>query len=450
MTPGAYFHNKSHDFPRRSSTLPPVKHTLILLGFFGFLGFFSVDAAQAAYPTLTYRHQHLLFTVDPDRYPTWHGTQEIWTLNGQQIIPLPDWRVDGDTVPPLPAGVESATQAAWNTAAIHNTLAEQISANFDRPAGAVTIGRSASGSITFDGVGMMGRKADLAAATAATVRALEEGTTDIVLTVSETQPEITVTDAELARLGIREVVTVGESDFTGSPTNRRININVGLGKFNGHLIAQGEQFSFGKILGPVDGSTGYVKELVIKGDKTEPDYGGGLCQVSTTAYRGVWEYGFPIEQRKNHSYAVSYYGPQGTDATVYPPNPDMKFLNDSPSALLIQTYTENSHAYFIYYGTRDARTTEVWGPVILGTRAPPPDRTIFTTDLPPGVRRKVGDRHAGITTVWYRNLQPETGSGKTETVLSVYEARPLFYEVGVEALPTDTLEGVESTPIIDL
>jgi vancomycin resistance protein YoaR len=242
-------------------------------------------------------------------------------------------------------------------------------------------------------------------------------------------------------MGITEVVTVGESNYAGSPANRRHNIATGLARFNGHIIPQGTVFSFGETLGRVDGSTGYRKELVIKGEKTEPDYGGGLCQVSSTAYRGAWEYGFPIKQRINHSYAVSYYGPQGTDATVYPPNPDMKFENDGPSALLIQTHhDEDDHAYFIYYGTKDKRRSSVYGPFIWNRTAAPPDRTIMTTELPPGERRKVGDRHPGMNAAWVRYTTLDDGTELEDTTVSIYQARPLFYEVGgvaPEFTPTD-------------
>ncbi len=397
----------------------------------GILGFFP--ESSHAYDPITYRYRHHLFTIDPD-VAGWGAPQEVWYYDQKEVVPPASLRVDGDNIPALPPGFLRSTKAGWNDGAIRTTLEKKIGSALRRAPGSVTIRGTGSG-ITFEGVGLTGREVDIGVLAARTLTALRNNVTDIVIPVSETQPSVTVESPELRAMGITEVVTVGESNFAGSPVNRRHNIAVGLSKFNGHLIAQGETFSFGKVLGPVDGSTGYRKELVIKGDRTEPDYGGGLCQVSTTAYRGVWEYGLPIAQRKNHSYAVGYYGPQGTDATVYPPNPDMKFTNDTPGALLMQTYSENSNAYFIYYGTRDARTADVWGPLVLGTRAAPPDRTLMTTELPPGERRKVGDRHAGMTVKWYRQVQMPGQEMKTEPVLSIYEARPLFYEVGVEAMP---------------
>lgn len=268
-----------------------------------------------------------------------------------------------------------------------------------------------------------------------TIAALDGNVRDIQIPVRETEPAITVNDEELREMGIKELVTIGESDFTGSTQNRIHNVTTGLNKFNGHLIAQGETFSFVKVLGPVDASTGYRKELTIVGDKTIPEYGGGLCQVSSTAYRGVWEYGFPITQRKNHSYAVGYYAPQGTDATVYPPNIDIKFLNDSPGALLIQTVIDvpEKNAYFLYYGTKDDRFAEVMGPFTWGHKAAPPPRTEETTEIPAGTRRKVGEAVPGLRAAWFRTVH-KAGESTTQGTYSIYEARPLYWQIGVEHL----------------
>ncbi len=404
------------------------------------------QATEAAQTDLLYRSDHFLFTVPASDVLSWTREETAWTYAGKPIIPPQRLLVDGDTAPVPPPGFARVVQKGYSDAAIRETLRARISSRFDRPAGAVVIHKGTTDSISFDGVGLPGREVNLDILVPLTIAALNRGIADIEIPVTEIAPTVTVDSEELRSLGITEVVTVGESNYAGSPVNRRHNIATGLARFNGHLIAQGETFSFGATLGRVDGTTGYRKELVIKGDRTEPDYGGGLCQVSSTAYRGVWEYGFPIIQRINHSYAVSYYGPQGTDATVYPPNPDMKFTNDSPGALLIQTHhDENDHAYFIYYGTKDTRESSVYGPLIWGRTSPPPDRTIQTTELPTGERRKVGDRHPGMTAAWVRSIILPDGQEREETTISVYQARPLFYEVGVASI--DPLS--ETPPSID-
>lgn len=414
--------------------------------FTGILAALAFPASASAASDLLYRTDHFLFTVPASDVLSWTSQEDAWTYAGEPVTPPQRLLADGDEPPIAPQGFARSTRAGYSEDAIRETLRLRISNQFDRPAGSVTIDKTASGTIVFDGVGLPGREADLDALVPLTIAALRSGVTDIEVPVIETQPAITVASDELRGLGIAEVVTVGESNFAGSPVNRRHNIATGLARFNGHLIPQGTVFSFNERLGRVDGTTGYRKELVIKGDRTEPDYGGGLCQVSSTAYRGAWEYGFPVPQRINHSYAVSYYGPVGTDATVYPPNPDIKFTNDGPSALLIQTHSDEAdHAYFIYYGTKDARESGVYGPFIWNRSSPPPDKTLETTELPAGQRRKVGDRHPGLNAAWVRYVTMPDGTVKEESTVSIYQARPLFYEIGVGA-GGSTPEPDEPTP----
>lgn len=399
------------------------------------LGVVAVPSTFAFSP-ITFRHGHHLYTLDPDRFPEWQAPVETWRYRGVPITPAPELRVDGDVVPPLPEGMTRTVEPAWSLEAIRASLQSFIAASLDMPAGSVVISKSATGGVVFDGVGMMGRSVDLDRAAQLTLDAILQGVTDVDLPMIETQPSIIINDPSLKEMGIKEVVTVGESNFAGSPLARRHNIAVGLSKFNGHIIPQGEVFSFNQVLGPVDASTGYKKELVILGERTLPDYGGGLCQVSTTAYRGIWEYGFPIVDRRNHSYSVKYYGPQGTDATIYPPSTDMKFKNDSPGALLMQALVDGDQAYFIYYGTRDNRESQVVGPYMWGQTTPPPDRTEETLEIAPGTKRKVGTAVPGMHAAWFRIVSnaPSAPNEIIESYYSLYEARPNFTQIGVAEL----------------
>ena len=169
---------------------------------------------------------------------------------------------------------------------------------------------------------------------------------------------------DVNNMGISSLIGEGTSNFKGSPANRVHNIVVGAAKFNGILIKPGEEFSFVKNLGEVDASTGYLPELVIKGNLTEPEFGGGICQVSTTAFRAAIYSGLKITERRNHAYAVSYYNPQGMDSTVYIPSPDLKFVNNTPNYILIQTKIVGTILTFDFYGTDDGRKTTVDGPYI--------------------------------------------------------------------------------------
>ncbi len=389
-------------------------------------------SASAMPNAITYSYGHHLFTIYVNQHPEWHTPTRTWYFHGVKAIPPAELQTCGDEPITIPGWTFSETND-WNEDAIARTIDTDIGSVLNRDPGNVTINRDGTGAITFDGQGLTGRKVDSKLTASLTHVAIESDTSNVTIPVTETQPQITVTDPELQSMGIKEVVTIGESVFAKSPVNRRHNIDVGVSKFNGHLIPKDSVFSFDEVLGPVNDKTGYRKELVIQGDKTLPDYGGGLCQVSSTAYRGPWEYGLPILQRKNHSYVVSYYSPQGTDATIYPPNVDMKFKNDTPGALLIQSFVDDQdRAFFIYYGTKDDRQTDVIGPYITDRQsAPKEEKIIYTTDVPPGQKMKAGERHDGMNVIWYRSVQ-RAGTGATmERYYSSYEARALTWEIGI-------------------
>ncbi len=180
------------------------------------------------------------------------------------------------------------------------------------------------------------------------------------LVVNEVKPEVTLENVNT--LGINTLLARGESNFGGSPKSRTHNIEAAAKTFNGIVLKPGEEFSFIKFLGNVDASTGYLPELIIKSGKLIPEYGGGVCQVSTTLFRAVAAAGLPILERHPHSIPVRYYNPQGFDATIYPGVADLRFKNDTSAHILIQSKIEGSKLYFEIYGTSDNRKVSLNGP----------------------------------------------------------------------------------------
>jgi vancomycin resistance protein YoaR len=172
------------------------------------------------------------------------------------------------------------------------------------------------------------------------------------------------------QLGITELVASSTSYFAGSSQGRRNNVQIAASKFHGVVIKPGETFSFNEWLGEVTEEEGYDESLIIFGNETIPDVGGGICQVSTTAYRAAFWAGFPITERWAHAYRVGYYEqggqPVGLDATIYSPHVDLKFANESPYHLLIETYVnqDKSTLTFKFYSTGNGRIVELEGPVV--------------------------------------------------------------------------------------
>lgn len=254
-------------------------------------------------------------------------------------------------------------------------------------------------------------------------------------------PNITGSATEL---GVEELIGIATTPFKGSPTNRRLNIANGTKFLNGILLAPDETFSTIQTLGVIDNTTGYLPELVIKGDRTIPEFGGGLCQVSTTLFRAVLDAGMPVVERRNHSYRVGYYerdasgrfiGP-GLDATIYDPAPDFKFKNDTGAHILIRGYVKGDYITFELYGKKDGRVAEVDGPHTLKTV--PAGEPIYTeTDtLEAGVIKKVETAHAGGTATATYTVKYADGRVETQKFDSYYRPWPERYLVGVGTDPS--------------
>ena len=190
--------------------------------------------------------------------------------------------------------------------------------------------------------------------------AMIHGENKAELVIDKIEPEITL--EKINDLGINEFLGRGESDYGKSPASRIHNIKIGLSKFNGIILKPGEEFSFNSLLGEVDEKDGYQAELVIKSGQLVREYGGGLCQVSTTVFRAAIMSGLKITERKPHSFPVQYYNPQGFDSTIYPGVVDLKFVNDTSGHILIQTKLIGSKLRVEIYGSSDGRKVGMEGP----------------------------------------------------------------------------------------
>lgn len=300
--------------------------------------------------------------------------------------------------------------------------------------------------ISFEGTGRDGLDVNKSVFEEMLTLALENSISEFKIPISTKKAGVQAPQ-ELQDLGIQELIATGYSSFSGSPYYRNLNIGVGLSKFDGLLVAPGETFSFLDNLGVVDASTGYYKELVIKENETIPEYGGGLCQVSSTLFRAILYGGLPIITRTEHSYAVSYYAypsGYGLDATIYQPWPDLQFLNDTDSYILIQAYSEGTEAYFKFYGTSDDRKVLMDGPYYSNYVSAPEDIIEYTTELEPGVTEKKDSAHTGFDALWYRTVIYEDGTETTEPIESHYQAWPAKYQVGVETLEEMSEETIDN------
>ncbi len=214
----------------------------------------------------------------------------------------------------------------------------------------------------------------------------------IEIVVTRTPPAVT-TD-KVNELGIRERIGRGESYYAHSIANRIYNVGLAASRTQSALIPPGEEYSFNREVGEINGATGYKTAYVISGGRTQLGDGGGVCQVSTTLFRAAMNGGLPIVERWAHAYRVGYYeqnSKPGVDATVYSPSKDLRFKNDTPGHILIQTINDPKTLHLIVeiYGTSDGRVATVSEPKVWGISPPPPDLYQDDPTLPAGVVKQV-------------------------------------------------------------
>ncbi len=164
--------------------------------------------------------------------------------------------------------------------------------------------------------------------------------------LSYQQPTLTVADLQ-ARVTLRASFTTtyrfkGTSDYTDEEKvvleNRAFNIEKGADKINNYELKPGATFSFNKIVGDRDEQGGWKEANGISfGDRFTLQYGGGICQVSTTLYNAVKRANLEVTSRRQHSIPSDYVD-KGLDATVDTDHIDFKFKNNTESPIYIFAY----------------------------------------------------------------------------------------------------------------
>ncbi len=122
--------------------------------------------------------------------------------------------------------------------------------------------------------------------------------------------------------------------------NRAYNVEKAADIIDGYVLEPGKTFSFNKVVGDRDEKNGWREAKGIYGGESyNMQYGGGVCQVSTTLYVSVIQAGIPFSSmtRRHHSIPSTYVD-KGMDATVDTDHIDFKFKNTTNHNLYIFTY----------------------------------------------------------------------------------------------------------------
>ncbi len=307
--------------------------------------------------------------------------------------------------------------------------------------------------------GTPGLRLDVARAEELVLGALGRPAAERSLAMPLSEVPSPVTAATLDQLGIGELISVGRSDFSGSAAYRITNIKAGMKLLHGVLLAPGEEFSFNETIGEIDESNGFVEGYAIVQNRTQLEWGGGICQDSTTMFRAAFWAGLPITERWGHSFYISWYdkfafagygdGP-GMDATIFTGALDLKFLNDTGNWLLIQSLTDGTTAEVRIYGTDDGRKVSLVGPTTTD-RVPAPTDPVYVAEpeRPRGSPRQSDTARGGMTIEFTRVIERAGQVIERRSFETKFKPWPNIFEVNPADLGPDGKPLPTPVPTVD-
>ncbi len=158
-------------------------------------------------------------------------------------------------------------------------------------------------------------------------------------------------------------ITTQISTFTtgGFAPDSGQNIRRVAEQVNGAIVRPGETFSLNGHTGPRSAAAGYVEAGIIDHGRPGRGIGGGISQFATTIYNASYFAGMTDVEHKEHSYYISRY-PAAREATVFEGAIDVRFRDDSPTGILIQTAWTPSSITVTFWGTKHVDVESITGP----------------------------------------------------------------------------------------
>jgi vancomycin resistance protein YoaR len=158
-------------------------------------------------------------------------------------------------------------------------------------------------------------------------------------------------------------ITTQISTFTtgGFAADSGQNIRRVAEQVNDAIVRPKETFTLNGYTGPRNAATGYVDAGIIDHGRPSRGIGGGISQFATTIYNAAYFAGMTDVEHKEHSYYISRY-PAAREATVFEGAIDVKFRDDSPTGILIQTAWTPTSVTVTFWGTKHVDVESITGP----------------------------------------------------------------------------------------
>jgi len=162
------------------------------------------------------------------------------------------------------------------------------------------------------------------------------------------EPELTT--AKARGLGVEEVIGRFTTEHPCCAP-RVTNIHTIADLVDGEVVLPGQTYSLNGDVGARDTARGFVAAPQILDGQFVPAVGGGVSQFATTLYNAAFFAGMQDVEHQPHSYYITRY-PEGREATVSTPAPDLKWRNDSPDGVLVTTSYSDTSITVTLWGTK--------------------------------------------------------------------------------------------------
>jgi vancomycin resistance protein YoaR len=280
--------------------------------------------------------------------------------------------------------------------------------------------------------------------------------TTLTPTLTTIQPSITVADIQANFSEIGKFTTTYDYKGTAEDTeaqraiipNRAFNVEKAADEINKSVIKPGEEWSFNKVVGDRNEANGWKEANgIFGGDKLTLQYGGGVCQVSTTLYNALLK-AFPyieIVDRSRHSIPSTYVD-MGLDATVDTGHIDFVFKNTSEHPLYIYAYYTNNKmaksrkrdlTVVIYGQAMPAGEEYKTRTVIVSEEPPGADEITETKNLFIGEEKILAEARSKYTVdVFIDHYVNGNVVEENWRYTDVYPGNPLRKQVGIKPTPT--------------
>lgn len=198
---------------------------------------------------------------------------------------------------------------------------------------------------------------------------------------------------------------------TYSKANRVFNIKKAASLINGVTLAPGEELDMNAVLGDRNEKNGWKTATGIRDGVYVQEYGGGVCQVSTTLYNAALMADLEITERHHHSWPLGYVD-IGRDATISTGGPNLKIKNNSEGSIILSAFTDTD---------KKTVTVRLYGKPLpngvtvkltskkTATLSDPGYETVTDSALAPGSSETVREARRGSTAETYKLYYNSSG-----------------------------------------